>query len=88
MASNYDPIMNPLIPGPFDIAWTVAVIVNLALVVTALVSLGRSRGYRGKLLALLLVFLLPLVGPVVALVSTRLWQTSVCATTTDPVPAA
>ncbi|MFM2353875.1 MAG: hypothetical protein RLZZ608_1281, partial [Actinomycetota bacterium] len=31
MAPRYDPVMNPLVPGPLDIAWTVAVIVNLAL---------------------------------------------------------
>lgn len=88
MALRYDPIMNPLIPEPIDIAWTVAVIVNLALVVAALVSLVRSRGYRGKLLAVLLIVLLPLVGPVLSLVSTRGWRTSVHANSTDPVPTA
>lgn len=88
MAFTYDPIMNPLIPGPFDIAWTVAVIVNLALVVAALVSLVRSRGYRGKLLSVLLIVLVPLVGPVVSLVSTRRWQTSVRDNTADPAQTA
>jgi hypothetical protein len=88
MALRYAPTMNPLIPGPIDIALSIAVIVNLVLVVAALVSLARSRGYRGKLLAVLLIVLLPLVGPVVSLLSTRAWRASVYASTSDPLPTA
>ena len=56
--------MNPLIPTPYDVAWSVLVIAVLACSVAAIVSMVRTRGLSGGrfLLWLLLVLAAPLAG--------------------------
>lgn len=69
-----DNALNPLIPTAYDVAWTAAVVVALALLVIALVSIGRNRQTLTSLQALvwtLLVILLPFVGPLAWLVAGR-----------------
>lgn len=68
--------MNPLIPSGADIAWLVAVVVNLVLVVAALVSLARTGDKRHWLTLVLAILLLPYLGPIVSLRITRSRRTS------------
>lgn len=66
--------MNPLIPQPSDILWSVAVVVNTILVIMALISLAKADDKRRWLLAVLLIVFLPIVGPLASLAETRGWR--------------
>jgi hypothetical protein len=63
--------VNPLIPGPADIALATLVVFNAVLVVAAVVSLASLGEDRRRLSMLLLIILVPIAGPVVSLISTR-----------------
>ena len=59
---------NPLIPGGYDIAWSVITVLVIALTVVALVVLARSARRLTSVQALvwtLVVLFVPLVGPAV-----------------------
>ncbi|GAB3142464.1 hypothetical protein [Marisediminicola antarctica] len=64
--------MNPLIPAVSDVLWALVFILNLVLVVVALVSLARDNDKRGWVTTVLMIFILPIVGPIVSLIAARL----------------
>ncbi len=58
--------VNPIVPAPYDVVWTVSYVVGLALCVVALVSIARSAKYLRPPQALiwtLVAIVVPLVGP-------------------------
>lgn len=63
--------MNPLIPGAGDIALASLVIVNTILVIAALIMLARSTNRPHVVSTVLLILLVPVVGPIVASVAIR-----------------
>ncbi|MFE7843836.1 hypothetical protein ACFUTX_01425 [Microbacterium sp. NPDC057407] len=63
--------MNPLLPSATDVALASLVVLNTVLVVVALVALLRAKDKRRWLSTLLLIVLVPIAGPIVALVATR-----------------
>ncbi|MBV0893893.1 PLDc N-terminal domain-containing protein [Microbacterium sp. NC79] len=65
--------INPLIPAGYDIAWSVAALVGVVLLVIALVSIGRDSSLTAgqRLVWVLLAIFLPVVGPVAWLVAGR-----------------
>ncbi|WP_350350460.1 PLDc N-terminal domain-containing protein [Microbacterium sp. A8/3-1] len=66
--------MNPLIPGPTDVAWSVVWIAAVALAVVALVTLFRTKAAVGVAAATLWAFgiiLIPVIGASVWLMASR-----------------
>lgn len=65
--------INPLIPAGYDIAWSVAALVGVVLLVIALVSVGRDSSLTAgqRLVWVLLAIFLPVVGPVAWLLAGR-----------------
>ncbi len=63
--------MNPLIPGVGDVVLAAVVAFNTVLIVLALVALFRSTNRIHWLTIVLLTFLVPIGGPIVALVVLR-----------------
>lgn len=63
--------MNPLVPGAGDIALALVVIVHASLAIAALVALILSRLRSGRILLAALAMLMPIVGPVLALIASR-----------------
>jgi hypothetical protein len=56
---------NPLLPNGYDVFWSVVVLLALALLVWTFVSIARSSlGANAKLGWALIIFLLPVLGPV------------------------
>jgi hypothetical protein len=58
---------NPLVPGGYDIAWSVVAVLLIALTVVALISLARSAARVSRTQALvwtLIVLIVPVVGPI------------------------
>lgn len=63
--------MNPLIPAISDDLWAIAITVNLALMVAALVSLANSADKRHWTSLLLIIVFAPIMGPVISLIVTH-----------------
>lgn len=65
--------INPLIPAGYDIAWSVAALIGVVLIVIALVSIGRDSSLTAgqRLVWVLLAIFLPVAGPVAWLVAGR-----------------
>lgn len=63
--------MNPLVPEFSDVLWASALILNAILVVAALVALPRVGDKRRWLSVVLLILIVPIVGPIASLVATR-----------------
>ena len=60
---------NPLLPTAYDIIWSVSVLVAVAMLTWTLVSIARSgMDSSAKLAWVLIVFLLPVIGPICWLV--------------------
>ena len=60
---------NPLLPTAYDIIWSVSVLVAVAMLAWTLVSIARSgMDSSAKLAWVLIVFLLPVIGPICWLV--------------------
>lgn len=67
--------MNPLIPGPGDVAWSVVWIAAVALAVVALITLFRMKTAVGATAATLWalgIILIPVIGASVWLIASRL----------------
>ena len=63
---------SPLVPAPVDALWFIGILVAAAAMVVALVAWSRNhRQGRSPFLELLVIVLLPLVGPVAYLVARR-----------------
>jgi hypothetical protein len=63
--------MNPLIPGPGDTIFALVALANLVLVIAAITVLVRAADKRRWLPKLLLIVLVPIAGPIVAIVTSR-----------------
>ncbi|MGC2940404.1 MULTISPECIES: PLD nuclease N-terminal domain-containing protein [unclassified Brevibacterium] len=56
---------NPLLPAAYDIVWSGVVLLMIALLVWTLISIARSgMEAPAKLAWVIIVFLLPLIGPI------------------------
>lgn len=63
---------NPLVPGPVDVVGFVGFLAATVVMVVALVAWSRNhRQGRSPLLELLVIVLLPVVGPVAYLIAQR-----------------
>ena len=61
---------NPLLPTAYDIIWSVSVLVAVAMLAWTLVSIARSSmDSPAKLAWVLIVLLLPIIGPICWLVA-------------------
>ncbi len=60
--------MNPLIPGAGDVVLAAVAVLNIVLVVLALAALLRATDRNHWLAIILLTLLVPIGGPVVALI--------------------
>lgn len=62
---------NPLLPAPYDVVWTVVTLGGLALLVVALRLWFRdgASSRDGALLEILVIVLVPVLGPVAYLLS-------------------
>ena len=64
--------MTPILGPWYDVAWSALALAQVALLVGALARWSRMRASRGGgLLDLLMIVLLPIVGPAAYLVGTR-----------------
>lgn len=77
--------MNPLMPEAGDILLAGAVLLNAVLVVLALVVLLRATDKSNWVAVLLVTMLVPIAGPIVALVALR--RRALRATTIGPARA-
>lgn len=64
-------MVNPLVPTPIDVVWAGVVTVHVVLAVVALMVLVVRRRTAGFWGSILLITLVPVVGPVVWLASHR-----------------
>ena len=62
-----------LLPAAYDVVWSVLVLAQLALLAAALIQWSKTRATRGGgLVDLLVIVLLPVIGPGTYLVGRRL----------------